>query len=52
MIIDMPYFMKNEKWYKFDYEKRKYKLTDKAPKEATDSYNEFYKQFEENKIEE
>lgn len=43
-MLDMPYFMKNEEWYYFDAEKRKYILTDKAPKKAQDSYKEFYKE--------
>lgn len=37
-----PYFMKNDEWYYFDEADFKYKLTDKAPKEAIDSYNKFY----------
>ena len=43
-MIDMPYFMKNEEWYYFDYNKRKYVLTDKAPDKAKRSYNEYYKE--------
>lgn len=46
MIADMPYFMENEAWYYFDYDKRRYELTDKAPKEAIESYEKFYKQLE------
>ena len=42
MIQDLPYFMYNEDWYYYDWDEIKYKLTDKAPKEAIDSYNEFY----------
>ena len=40
----MPYFLKNEEWYTIDEndDDRGYKLTDKAPQEAIDSYNEFY----------
>ena len=40
----MPYFMTNEEWYTVDPndDDRGYKLTDKAPQEAIDSYNEFY----------
>jgi hypothetical protein len=34
--------MENEDWYYFDKEEWCYKLTDKAPKEAVDSYKEFY----------
>jgi hypothetical protein len=43
MIQDIPYFMKNEEWWFYDWEEMKYKLTDKAPKEAVESYKEFYK---------
>ena len=44
---DKPYFMTNNEWYYFDEEEFKYMLTDKAPKEALLSYEEFYKEFEE-----
>jgi hypothetical protein len=44
MTLEEPYFMKNKTWYTFDKEQWKYVLTDKAPKEAQDSYKEFYKQ--------
>lgn len=37
-----PYFMENKEWYYFDEEKFCYKLTDKAPKKAIESYKEFY----------
>ncbi len=37
-----PYFMKNPEWYYHDAEKMRYFLTDKAPREAIESYNEFY----------
>lgn len=43
-MIDMPYFMTNEEWYYFDYKKRKYVLTDKAPEKAKESYKEYYKE--------
>lgn len=46
MFIDEPYFMTNEEWYYFDVKERKYKLTDKAPKKAIESYNEFYGELE------
>lgn len=39
----MPYFMNNEKWYEFDFEKRMFVLTDEAPDKAKESYKEFYK---------
>lgn len=48
MIIEnRPYFLENEEWYTVDYtfsspDGRGYHLTDKAPKEAVESYNEFY----------
>lgn len=45
-VKGMPYFMTNEEWYKFDEVQFKYVLTDKAPQEAIDSYNEFYKGLE------
>lgn len=40
-MLDMPYFMTNEEWYTYDYKKKKYVLTDKAPKEARESYIKF-----------
>lgn len=43
-MVDMPYFMTNEEWYYFDYQKRKYILTDKAPDKAKRSYEEYYKE--------
>lgn len=42
MIFQEPYFMKNEKWYYYDTEESKYKLTDEAPSEAIVSYEAFY----------
>lgn len=51
-MIEPPYFLKNKEWYvenkgvpKFLGGKiiRKYKLTNKAPQKAIDSYNEYYK---------
>lgn len=47
-MVDMPYFMENEKWYYFDYSKRRYMLTKDAPKKAQKSYDEFYKALEGN----
>lgn len=41
-MIDQPYFMTNEEWYYFDYIEKKYKITNKAPKQAQKSYNEYY----------
>ena len=43
-MLDMPYFMKNEDWFYFDFRERKHKLTDKAPKKAKESYAEYYRQ--------
>ena len=43
-MVDMPYFMTNKKWYSFDYEKRKYVLTDTATDKAKESYKEYYKE--------
>ena len=40
-----PYFMKNKDWYYFDKEEWCYKLTDKATKEAIESYNKFYNKY-------
>lgn len=37
-----PYFMENKEWYYFDEKNFCYKLTDKAPKKAIESYKEFY----------
>lgn len=42
MLQTRPYFMQNPEWYYHDDEINKYFLTDKAPKEAVESYNEFY----------
>lgn len=39
-----PYWHKNKDWYYWDKEKRKFKLTNKAPQKAIDSYNEYYKE--------
>ena len=41
---EMPLFMTNPEWYVRDYDddEHGYKLTDAAPQEAIDSYNEFY----------
>ena len=41
---EMPYFMTNKDWYTRDWDddERGYKLTESAPQDAIDSYNEFY----------
>ena len=41
---DVPYFMKNENWYYYDAKLRKYVLTEKAPRKAIKSYEEFYEE--------
>ena len=43
LVITRPHFLTNVDWYYYDYDELKYKLTDKAPQKAIDSYNEFYK---------
>ena len=42
MLLEEPYFMKNKEWYYHDKKEWKYKLTNKAPKKAIESYNKFY----------
>jgi len=42
----MPYFMTNKDWYMFDFDKRLFVLTEKAPEKARESYNEYLKQKE------
>lgn len=44
LMQDMPYFMENEEWFYYDYEKRKFVLTQFAPEKARKSYEEFYKE--------
>lgn len=46
MILEKPYFMKNKEWYYYDTKDYNYKLTNKAPQKAIDSYKEFYKELE------
>jgi hypothetical protein len=48
---DYLIFLQNEEWYYWNEEEWKYKLTDKATKEAQESYKEFYKE-DDTKIEE
>ncbi len=43
-VKDMPYFMNDEKWFEFDFEKRMFILTKDAPAEAKESYEEYLKQ--------
>lgn len=47
MEIERPYFMNDPSWYYFDEKEWKYKLTDKAPPDAIESYNAFYKALDE-----
>lgn len=42
MLTKKPYFFTNKEWYGVDSEKGVAILTDKAPKEAVDSYNKYY----------
>lgn len=42
MLKTEPYFMTNENWYYFDEKHHKFKLTKEAPREAVQSYKEFY----------
>lgn len=39
---EMPYFMTNHAWYRFDFEKRKFILTKYATDKAKQSYKEYY----------
>lgn len=41
-MVDRPYFMDNKDWYKFDFKKKQYVLTDKAPEKAEQSLKEYY----------
>ena len=38
----LPYFMENDEWFYYDEEEEIFKLTDKAPEKARESYKEFY----------
>jgi len=44
---ERPYFMENEEWYYHDKDEFCYKLTDKAPQKAIESYKEFYEEDDE-----
>jgi hypothetical protein len=46
LMLPEPYFMTNEEWYYFDEESFMYKLTDKAPQRAQESYTEFYSELD------
>ena len=41
-----PYFLTNDEWYYYDMDSGRYKLTDKAPQKAIDSYKEYYKELD------
>lgn len=41
-MLDRPYFMEKDDWYYFDFTKRRFALTDKAPKQADQSLKDFY----------
>lgn len=42
MTVPKPYFMTNKEWYYFDEEEMEYKLTEKAPDKAKQSFEEYY----------
>lgn len=42
MTLNKPYFMSDKKWYFFDTKNFCYKLTNNAPIDAINSYNDFY----------
>lgn len=50
MMINKPYFMSNKDWYYFDEIECTYKLTEQAPKKAQESYHEYYKQLEDDRV--
>jgi len=41
-----PFFLKNKNWYIFNEKEFRYELTKEAPKEAIESYKEFYRTLE------
>jgi hypothetical protein len=43
VLVEKPYFLTNEEWYEYDEKSKKYILTNKAPKKAQESYENFYK---------
>lgn len=42
MRSELPFFMQNSDWYYSSDDEPKYFLTEKAPPEAVQSYNDFY----------
>ncbi len=43
-MIDIPYFMTDKEWYTFDFEQRRFVLTDKATPKARASYEKYRKE--------
>lgn len=43
-MLDMPYFMTNKEWFYYDFEKRRFALTEKATEKAKESYKEYMKE--------
>ena len=43
---DRPYFMEDKTWFRFDFDKRMYVLTDLAPAKARESYEQYIKEIE------
>lgn len=43
-MIGRPYFMSNKDWYRYDTEHGGWVVTEKAPKEAKESYEQFKKE--------
>jgi hypothetical protein len=46
-ISKPPYFLKNNEWFKYDFELGTYVLSEKAPPKAVKSYKDFYKMLNE-----
>lgn len=47
ILTKQPLFLENPEWYTYDVDEGRYKLTDKATKEAKESYDAYYKRLEE-----
>ena len=45
--IDRPYFMTNDAWWTYNFNKGIIELTDEAPPKAVESYNAYYKAWQE-----
>lgn len=43
---DTPYFLTNKEWYYYDMDTGRYRLTDKAPEKAIESYKKYYKEID------